>query len=213
MMQKEKITRYKVFKIIRLMFGTVLILSASQTLGSQAYSLIIQNLGARQFDNKNGDQSIPIRLSLKTKKTLYRVGEAIELTVYLENKSTEQPCYVAKNLDTFFVRSLQQGINVSIVDSNGRDMAPIIMVNKIIDKRKINIDDVLSVYLELGPKMIYGVSERLDDIKLKPGTYRLKATYYDNVQTYWSETERQSLTIPLCTQGLISNSVTITVAR
>jgi hypothetical protein len=141
------------------------------------------------------------------------MGEAIELVVYFENQSMEQPCYVVKDLDTIFVRSLEQGINISIMDNNGKDVAPIIMVNKTRDKNRVKVDDVSSVYLELGPKMIYGVSERLDDVSLKPGMYKLRATYYDDAPTYWSEVERKSLAIPVCTQRLTSNSVTITVTR
>jgi len=210
---KEKIIKQKMFKLITLMLWAALTLSISQILGPKVFSLVVQNLEMGLVDDKDGTKSVPLGLFLKTRKTLYRAGEAIELTVYLENKSMGQSCYIVKDLDTIFVRSLEQGINVSIMNSNSEDVAPIIMTNKIRDKKKIEIDDVSSFYLELAPKMIYGISERLDDVKLKPGTYNLRARYYDDVPTYWSEAERKSLAISFCARRLNSNMVRITVTR
>ena len=78
-------------------------------------------------------------------------------------------------------------------------------------KHGTGIDEKLaSAYTQLRPRTIFGVKEDIP-VTLRPGRYRLTASYREIEALTWTEADRRALPIQVWTEPLTSNTVTITV--
>jgi len=163
------------------------------------------------IDFARAEQS-PIRLILRTSKRSYRVGEQIDITTYLENATSDEFYYIAKDLTGLFVHNPFHGIQVSILDKESKDVTKYAVADPMPGKEVLKIEELLSNYTVLGPTMIYGVKD-LYDLYLKPGQYKLLAKYYEAAAFRWTETERKSVSPPVWVRDITSNAVIIQVVK
>ncbi|HZH89677.1 MAG TPA: hypothetical protein VEX70_03545 [Pyrinomonadaceae bacterium] len=166
---------------------------------------------ALQRAANNSSSPTPIRLVLQTSRRTYRAGEPIELTAYLENMSQDRAYYVGKELGKFFITESFHYIELQITDEKRRE-APIGRgAAASIWKPGTTIAEKLAQeYVQLQPRMIYGQKDA-GNITLRPGQYRLVATYHEVEALRWTEAERETLPVPVWAQPLVSNTVRIAV--
>lgn len=165
-----------------------------------------------QAGNSSGIDSSPIRLVLQTSKRRYRVGESVEVLGYLENRG-ETPYYVGNTILGFFGTSELHEIKLSILDAKNKEILIGGGGGSWIWKYGTTINEKLArTYTQLRPGAIFGVKEHIP-VTLRPGQYRLTATYREIEALSWTEAERRALSIPVWTQPLVSNTVIITVVR
>ena len=162
-------------------------------------------------DKRNVVQS-PIRLILQTPRKNWRANEPIEVLAYLENVSQNKFFYVGRELGSLFSIDPYHYIELSIKDARNRD-APIGRTASAQVFTKESITERLArAYIILDPGNIYGLKDSIDTT-LSPGRYRLTAVYREVEALRWSEEERKALKIPVWTERLVSNTITITVIR
>lgn len=174
----------------------------------------MQGLSATSASQRAANNNIsptPIRLVLQTSKRTYRAGEPIEITAYLENVSQDKIYYVGKDLGNLFSIESFHYIGLQITDLKGRE-APIGRgAGTSVWKFGTTIAEKLALeYVQLQQGMIYG-RKFVDDLPLRRGQYRLVATYCEEEALRWTKAEREALPVPVWTQPLISNSVTIRI--
>ncbi len=165
---------------------------------------------ALQSAVSNSKSPTAIRLVLKTSKRIHRAREPIGIVAYLENVS-DKPYYVGNDLGKFFITESFHYIELQIIDRKGREAPLGRGAATSIWKPGTTVSEKLEQeYVQLRPRMIFGQKDA-GNITLLPGQYRLTATYHEAEALSWTEAERQALTMPVWTQPLISNTVTITV--
>jgi len=151
----------------------------------------------------------PLRLVLQTAKRVYRAGEPIHVTAYLENESEEQTFYVGRDLDGFCAIIPFHYIELRIIDQNNRRIR---IANSAgaggWREGTTQREKIQQEYLALGPKGVYGQSDTCD-IRLKKGRYRMQAVYYEFEATDWKN--KEALDFPVWTKTLHSNPVMIAV--
>ena len=151
-----------------------------------------------------------IRLILQVSKKIYKVGDPIEITVYLENTSNHS-YYVGNNLAGFSTISSLHYIALTTIDANNKEVSEGRgAATSVWDAGTTVIDKLFKSYTQLRPMTIFGVKE-MGHIMLSPGQYKIKAAYHEVEALSWSEVERSALQIPVWTQPLTSNTVTIQV--
>jgi hypothetical protein len=157
-----------------------------------------------------------MRLILQSSKSLYRLGEPLKLTSYLENLTgaTDHPkwFYVGRSLGGFSLIMPRHFIELSVRDSKGKEV-PFGKVAADEGGENETVAELLArAYIILGPGQIYGISDELD-LRLQPGQYQLKTTYREFGAQHWPATELQALRLPVWTQQLTSNTLTIVVLK
>lgn len=163
-----------------------------------------------QARNSNGIDSSPIRLVLQIPKKRYRVDEPVEVLGYLENRG-ENSFYVGNALLGFFVTSELHEIKLRIFDEKSKEVWVGGGGGSWIWTYGTTINEKLALaYTQLRPETIFGVKERIP-VTLRPGQYRLTATYREMEALSWAEADRKALPIQVWTQPLTSNTVTIIV--
>jgi hypothetical protein len=165
----------------------------------------------QRAENDNGISSTSIRLVLQTSKKRYRTGEPIEIVGYLENVSQDKTYYVGNDLGQFFIIQSFHYIDLKIIDRKGREVPIGRGAATSLWKQSTTVTEKLAqAYIQLRPGMIFGQKDA-GNITLRPGQYRLIATYREIEALDWTEMERKALPIQVWTQSLVSNTVTITV--
>jgi hypothetical protein len=171
--------------------------------------LSVTSAGQRAATNSTG--STPIRLVLETSNRTYHAGESIQIIAYLENVSQDKTYYVGKDLGSLFSIESFHYIEVQITDAKGRKVPIGRGAGASIWKPGTTIAEKLAQeYVHLQQGMIYG-RKFIDDLLLRPGQYRLVATYREVEALRWTEAEREALLVPVWTQSLVSNTVTVAV--
>ncbi len=159
---------------------------------------------------KKSNPSFPIRLVLDTSKRSYKTGEHVIVLAYLENFG-EHAYYVGNILLGFWGTSELHHVKLTICDQKNREIRIGGGGGSWIWKHGTSISEKLALaYTHLRPHNIFGVKEDIP-VKPRPGRYRLTATYREIEALSWTEAERRALPIPVWTQPLTSNTVTITV--
>ncbi len=156
--------------------------------------------------------SIPpaIRLVLRVSKGTYRVGDPIEILAYLQNTS-DRTYYVGNELLGLSTISSLHYMLVTTEDASGEVVKPALSAATSTWEANTTIKDKLSqAYTQLRPNTLFGASER-GNVALLPGRYRLRAEYREIEALRWSDSERRALLIPVWTQQLVSNTVTIRI--
>jgi len=152
----------------------------------------------------------PIRLTIQIPRKTWRSSEPIEVMAYLENVSQDKFFKVGRKLDSFFVVNNYHDIQLSIKDSRNREV-PMFRIGQ---SRSLPLDPIkqrlVDNYINLDPGNIYGLRESFE---LPPGRYRLTANYRELDASHWTEEECKALPIPVWTEPLVSNTITITVIR
>jgi hypothetical protein len=160
------------------------------------------------LDSKPADQS-PMRLTLETTKPVYRVGEAIHLTGYLENTSDDRTFYVGRELGGFCSVVSFHYIELLITNQDNRRIQIANSAGAAAWKEgTTQPEKIQQEYIPLGPKNIYGQKDTCE-INLKKGHYRMQAVYHEIEAAGWKVAEK--LDFPVWTKPLYSNTVTITV--
>ena len=150
-----------------------------------------------------------LRLILQTTKRVYRAGEPIHVTAYLENESEEQTFYVGRELGGFCAIVSFHYIELRVTDRKNRLIPIANSAGAAGSKEGTTQREIIeSEYVPLGPKSIYGQTDTCE-ITLKKGRYRMQAVYYEFEATVWKNPE--ALDFPVWTKRLYSNTVTITV--
>lgn len=175
---------------------------------------------------KNPNQQSQIRLVIVTSKPLYRVGEPVEISVLLENTSSDQGYYVGRVIYEGDLNTPLHYVNFAISDNRGRPLRvfdgasvqdPIEMYGpdrKPISQKPATMAELTSrEYIQLGPGSVYGFRTRLYKPGSTPGHYRLSASYHEVEALKRTAAELRTLLIPIWTEPLISNTVEITVTR
>jgi hypothetical protein len=165
---------------------------------------------ALQRAENNSVSSTSIRLVLQTSKGRYRAAEPIGITAYLENVSQNKTYYVGNDLGNLFSIESFHYFELQIIDEKGRDVPIGRGAGTSIWKPGTTVTEKLAQYVQLRPKMIFGLKND-GDVTLRPGQYRLTATYHEVEALDWTEAELKALLIPVWTQTLVSNTVIITV--
>src|SRR5262245_12830458 len=173
-------------------------------------SVIAASQQHQKAREKNNVVQVPIRLMLQTTRTTWRSDEPIEVLAYLENVSQNKFFYVGRELDSLFSILPYHYIELSIKDSRNKD-APIGRMASAQSYTNESITEKLArAYIKLYPGKIYGLKD-YSSIVLPPGRYRMTAFYREVEALRWSEEERKALKIPVWTERLVSNTITITV--
>jgi hypothetical protein len=147
---------------------------------------------------------------LAVSKKRIRVGEPVELVGYLENRG-ETPYYVGNALAGFFGTTGLHELQLRIFDARNREVWIGRGGGNWIWKYGTTTKEKLGeAYTRLQPGTIFGVKGRIP-ISLHAGQYRLTATYNEIEALSWTEVERRELSIPVWTQPLVSNTLTITI--
>lgn len=157
-------------------------------------------------------EQLPIRLVLQTSRRTYRAGERIEVSIYLENMSQDAQFYVGRDIGRLSIRSLLHYLDLSIINERGREIPiPRAAVDHADESPRLTTSEKLARdYVWLGPRTIYGIQTELFE-PLRPGQYRLTATYREEEALRWTEAERAALPVPVWTQPLVSDTVMITI--
>lgn len=152
-----------------------------------------------------------IRLVLQTQKRVYRVGDPLIITCYLENIS-DKYYFVANGISAFNVFSYYHVMELSVIDSANKkikpvrlfaDPAPSELVKPVAEKLANN-------YVQLNPHMIVGFKV-YGSIRLKPGRYRYTATYREFEAKRWPASERPLTPVKVWIDPIVSNTVEINV--
>jgi hypothetical protein len=187
---------------------TWLFLLALICIGPQRFQLA--QVVRQSSNNKETSESLPIRLVLQTSKENYRAGEPITITSYLENLS-DKSYYVGNNLVSFWGSVGLHDIRLKIVNKSGQEMVIGRGAGDWIWKPgTTTIEKLAQAYVQLKPKTIHGLT---DTTTLSPGQYRLTAVYREIEALNWDEAERKALAVPVWTQPIVSNTVSITISR
>lgn len=158
--------------------------------------------------SRKPDQS-SLRLVLHTMKQVYRAGEPIHITGYLENTSEDQTFYVGRELGGFCSIVSFHYIELQITDQNKRRIPTANSAGAAGWKEGTTLrDKIEQEYVRLGPRGIYPQKDTCD-IALKKGHYRMQAKYHEFEATEWSG--KETLDFPVWTKTLYSNVVTINV--
>lgn len=178
----------------------------------------------KPFEAENRIRQSPIRLALQTSKEVYRVGEPPKTTVFLENMSADSSYYVGRYIDGVVITPPFHDIEFTLTDDKGKqvllprgaaDDNPTRVYG--VDGRPMPLprqtitEKLTGEYVQLGPGAIYGFRREIDEPTLRPGRYRLHATYRETEALRWTEAERKTLPIPVWTQPVVSNTVRITI--
>lgn len=152
----------------------------------------------------------PIRLVLQTNKRVYRRGEPIIFTVYLENVS-DKYFYVGCRLTGFNLHA-SQVIELKAVDERNRELErPSLYADPSpLELNKPVSEKIAKGYVNLRPRMIHGFKIYGQVIR-KPGRYRYTAIYREIEALSWKQVERDALPIQVWTEPIVSKTVTITV--
>ncbi|HYE74850.1 MAG TPA: hypothetical protein VEF04_16035 [Blastocatellia bacterium] len=193
----------RIFTLLSLI--TLLCISGSSRTGS------VEKVKISTSKNKPASTQSQMFLHLKTAKRTFRVGEEIEITAYLENK-TNQFYYVPLSLSVLFIDTPFHGISLSIKDARNKEVSKRAAADPMPGQEVLRADEVESQYFIFAPGMIYGTKDSYD-LQLPPGTYKLRAKYYEYASLKWSQEERKALAVPVWTQELFSNVVIITIGR
>jgi len=160
--------------------------------------------------NSKGTDSVAIGLVLHTLKKRYKFGEPVVVLGYLENQG-DRSCYVGNTIFGFFGTSELHEMKLRVFDTRGKEVWIGRGGGSWVWKAGTDIEKKLALaYTQLRPGAIFGVKEDIP-VKLKPGRYRLVATYREIEALSWTEAERKALPIPVWTRPLTSNTVTIAV--
>lgn len=178
----------------------------------------------KPFEAENSVRQSPIRLVLQTSKEVYRVGEPVKTTVFLENISPDSSYYVGRYIDGVVITPPFHDIEFTLIDDKGKQ---VLLPRGAADDnptrvygvdgrpmplpRQTIIEKLTGAYVQLDPRAIHGFRREIDEPTLRPSRYRLHATYRETEALRWTEAERKALSIPVWTQPLVSNTVTITV--
>lgn len=160
-------------------------------------------------DNNIKDSAL--HLILATSRKIYRVGSPIEVSSYIENRSERSFYYIGRDIGSFFGKNGVHYIELRVQNEKGKE--PLIGrgVGDGMWEPGTTIKEKLArSYVLLSPETFYGVKARME-LPLKPGKYKLIATYHEVEATSWSAEERKALVIPVWTKQLVSNPVMITV--
>lgn len=153
-----------------------------------------------------------VRLVLRTTTTHWPTKNTNEISVYLENFS-DTPYYVGGRFPGLGIISSFHYIDLKIIDERGRDVSgPRVSVTQMWDPGTTVVQKAAAEYIKLEKNMIHGLTLR-GDWQLQPGRYRLSATYHEIEAKYWTNDEKRSLSAPVWTQPLFSNTVIIQVSR
>jgi hypothetical protein len=167
-------------------------------------------LSRSRYPSGQRPHETPIRLVLGTSKKTYRVGEPIKVSGYLENLS-DDTYYVGNVLVSFLGGTSLHSISLEVFDQRGRKIPIGRGGGDWIWKPGTTIEQKLAMaYTQLRPHTFFGNKETIP-LKLSPGSYRLNATYRETEALSWAEDKQKSLTVPVWTRPLISNTVTIRV--
>ncbi|MGH9903986.1 MAG: hypothetical protein ACRD8U_00215 [Pyrinomonadaceae bacterium] len=131
----------------------------------------------------------------------------MRVDTYLENVS-DQSYYVGNTIVSFWGSVGLHDLQLNITNENGEVMIGRGAGNWIWKPGTTTTEKLAQAYLELKPKTIHGLT---DSTTLSVGRYRLMATYREIEATSWPEAERSALKIPVWTQPLISNTVTVRI--
>ena len=154
----------------------------------------------------------PIRLILQTSKKRYRLSESIRITAFLENISDDKYFYVGRDISDLFGSNSLHYIGLSFKDAAGKEVPIGRGAGDGVWEYGTTIREKLErAYIQLNPGMFYGLKEEVELPFLKPGRYRLQATYYEIEAGNWNEAERKSLLFPVWTQEISSNVVMIDI--
>ena len=185
----------------------------NKILGLILIVLILSLHGTHSQIKEGKHPSTDIRLILQTSKKSYRVGEPIEVTVFLENGSKYNSYYVGRDITSLFTTNPVSFIELLIYNKSGKEVsvtraaADSIVVR---DENEISLSPQKQDYIELPPGTIYGTWKKLE-LNLRPGIYKFHARYRQIQDP--SQKANNSLQIPIWTQTLTSNSVSIRVIR
>lgn len=190
-----------------LMLGCLLIAAPAPLKGQEPISQ-----GASKLSNLPRTEGYDIRLELQTSKPVYRVGDPIFIVAYLENESNKN-YLIGKSLTNFNVFTPFHFIELRVVDEGGNEVSgQRIFAHP--DPSELSAETISNKitrrYLLLEPGMIHGLKVR-GRMSRKPGHYRYTAIYREVDALHWPRVERDALPIPVWTQTLISNTLTITV--
>lgn len=171
----------------------------------------VLQFNAHQSEMKRANQKSDIELILKVSKRVYRLGEPIEITSYLENVSDFKGYYVG-NTDISLLGTIGlHDMELIIRDKKGSEVPIGRGAGTWFWGENMSVTDKLArAYVHIRPGMIHGLKQRID-FPFKPGRYRLVTTYHEHEALRWTEAERRALPIPVWTQQLVSNTVTITI--
>lgn len=160
----------------------------------------------------NSAQS-PVKLELRIPKTVWRVGESNECTAFIRNTS-ETPYFVGRHFFGFGIISSFHNISLKIVDAKtGKEVSrPQISVTQQWTFGTSLSAKIDQEYVKLEKDMIHGLSVN-GDWGLKPGNYRISASYTEWEAESWPAAERGALPNPVWMEPLASNTVSITVVR
>lgn len=178
----------------------------------------------REVEMSSSPKGSPIRLVLRTSKKFYRVGDAVAVTVLLENETPDKVYYVGRALFQGDIPTPFHYVNFALSDNTGKpislfDGASVedLVVRYGLDKKPIppmrpTINELLiREYIQLSPRAVYGFRTELYKPGSKPGVYWLNATYYETEALNRARTELKDLPVPIWAQRLVSNTVKITV--
>lgn len=170
-----------------------------------------------QIKTVQADENSVLRLILQSSKNKYATGELLDVTAFLENTSPTTSYYVGRSLGSFSIFSPLHYIELVITNQKGKEVQLARSSRGLLIKTAESEDTTSTLpknleqyYVQLEPSMIYGIKDQID-ILLQPGTYKLTAKYQELNALMWTEAERNALSVPIWTQPLVSNTVTITV--
>jgi hypothetical protein len=167
-----------------------------------------------------------IRLVVLNTKSVYRVGDAVEVILLLENASRDRTYFVGKTIYTGDIETPLHYLDFALTDQQGRPVRlfdgasvedPTIRFGPdrkpISSERPTMAELVTKEYVQIGPGSVYGVRARFYKPAAKSGNYRLSATYHETEASKRSPSEIQALPFPVWTKSISSNTVEITVVR
>jgi len=167
---------------------------------------------SREAEGKKNAVQTPIRLTIQIPRKTWRVREPIEVMAYLENVSQGKYFYVGRELFSLISIDPYHYIEISIKDEKNRD-APIGRMASAGYGTNESITEILArAYIQLNPGNIYGLKDLIYP-RLSPGRYRLTTIYREVQALYWPEEKRKALPVPVWTERLVSNTITINVIR
>lgn len=178
------------------------------------------------IQDKHATQQSPIRLLVSTSKRVYRVGEPVEVTVLLENTSSDRQYFVGRAIYEGDIPTALHYVDVALFDSRGR-LSPFFdgasvqdpmerfgPDGKMLPKKTSPMAELTTLeYVLLQPGSVYGFRTRLYGPSSKSGHFKLSASYHELEALKRTAVELQGLAAPIWTEALISNVVEIAVVR
>jgi hypothetical protein len=205
----------RLVKVTALFLAGILVMYCSDGNGVRA--------GSRE---KKANQQSQIRLVIVTSKQLYKVGEPIEISVLLENITSDQGYYVGRVIYEGDLNTPLHYVEFALSDNRGKPLRifdgasvpnPIDTYGpdrKPISQKPANIAELTPrEYIQLGPGSVYGFRTRLYKPGSTPGRYKLSASYHEVEALERTAAELRILPIAIWTEPLTSNTVELVVTR